>query len=196
MKRIVNGRLFDDTFCKEVQSRTFESKDPVTGEGKQYRERLYREYVLKPGHTVADSWVEGQYGGHVVEDHCDLGKGLFWLVVSQGWNDGIVVPLGEEGARRWMEEHHPEDVDTYTKVFGVPENPWREDGKVDLVEQAESRCASMKWDKERAEERAGKAEAELAQLRARLESLTKAPEATGSAGVAPEATGSAGGESF
>ena len=42
MKRIINGRLWDDDFMFDVASRTFDVKDPVTGEVKTYRECLKR----------------------------------------------------------------------------------------------------------------------------------------------------------
>lgn len=181
MKRIINGRLWDDGFMNDVSTRTFDVKDPVTGEVKTYREDLKREYVLKPGHTLADTWVEGSYGRKIVKDNCDLRKGQFVLKVSRDWSDGTFVLLSEQEARAWFEKWHPDEADRYAEIFGTPENPWTGDGTVNLVEQAESRANSMKWDKERAEERAKKAETELEALKARLESLTKAPEVSGEA---------------
>ena len=168
MKRIINGRLWDDTFMNEIGSRSFDRRDEITGETKTYRERLLREYVLKPGHTLEDTWVEGQYGRHIVTDNCDLAKGQFVLKISQGWSDGIFVPLSDDAARRWFEEHLPDSTDLYAEIFGTPSNPWSGDGTVALVEKAESCLNSMKWDKERAEERASKAEAELKELKAKL----------------------------
>lgn len=173
MKRIVNGRLWDDSFMNDVAARTFDVKDPVTGETKQYREELKREYVLKAGHTLEDTWVEGSYGRRIVKDNCDLTKGQFVLKVSQGYSDGIFVMLTDDEARRWFEEWRPDDTDTYEQVFGRAKNPWTGDGTVKLVEQMESRMSSMQWNKERAEERANKAEAEIARLKAKLEALSK-----------------------
>lgn len=171
MKRIINGRLWDDTFMNEIGSRSYDVTDRITQEVKQYRERLYREYVLKPGHTLQDTWIEGQYGRHIVKDNCDLTKGQFLLKVSQGWGDGIFILLTDEEARQWFEKWMPDSTDAYAEVFGQPENPWTGDGVVDLVAKAESRMNSMKWDKERAEERANKAEAEIADLRKKLEAM-------------------------
>jgi hypothetical protein len=70
----------------------------------------------------------------------------------------------------------PDSTDAYAEVFGQPENPWTGDGTVDLVAKAESRMNSMKWDKERAEERANKAEAELEELKAKLAGMGEAAE--------------------
>ena len=171
MKRIIDGRLYDDSFMDDIGSRTFDKVDPVTGEVKTYREALKREFVIKPGHTLGDTWVEGSYGRKIVRDNCDLTKGQFVLKVSQGWSDGIFVPLSDDEARRWFEKWCPDQTDRYEEVFGPAVNPWTGDGTVKLVEQSESRLNSMKWDKERAEERASKAEAELADLRKKLEAM-------------------------
>lgn len=168
MKRIIDGRMYDDQFMNEIGSRSFDRRDEITGETKTYHERLYREYVLKSGHTLEDTWVAGQYGRRIVTDNCDLAKGQFVLKVSQGWSDGIFVPLSDDEARRWFEKHLPDSTDLYAEIFGTPSNPWSGDGTVALVEKAESRLNSMKWDKERAEERASKAEAELKELKAKL----------------------------
>ena len=178
MKRIMNGRLWDENFMNLVESRCFDVKDPVTGEIKQYRETLMREYVLKPGHTLEDTWIEGTYGRRIVKDNCDPRKGQFLLKRCQGYSDGVFVLLSDEEAKAWFERWFPEQTDRYEEVFGPAENPWTSDGTVKLVEQAESRLSSMKWDKERAEERASKAEDELKTLKAELESLkTAEPEA-------------------
>ena len=176
MKRIINGRLWDDGFMNDVSYRTFDVKDPVTGEVKTYREELKREYVLKPGHTLADTWVEGKYGRRIVKDNCDLRKGQFVLKLSQGWSDGAFILLSEREARAWFEKWHPDEADRYAEIFGTPESPWTGDGTVSLVEQAESRANSMKCEKERAEERANRAEAEIAALKAKLEALSKPAE--------------------
>lgn len=181
MKRIINGRLWDDSFMDSIGSRTFDKIDPVTGETRTYREELKREYVIKPGHTLGDTWVEGSYSRKIVKDNCDLTKGQFVLKVSQGWNDGIFIPLSDDDARSWFEKWCPDQTDRYEEVFGHAVNPWTGDGTIKLVEQAESRLSSMKWDKERAEERAEKAETELEALKAKLESLTRAPEVSGEA---------------
>lgn len=171
MRRIMNGRLWDDNFMDVVASRAFDTKDPITGEVKKYREELLREYVLKPGHTLEDTWVEGTYGRRIVKDNCDLRKGQFVLKRHQGYSDGIFIPLSDEGAKAWFEKWCPEETDRYEEVFGPAENPWTGSGAVKLVEQAESRLSSMEWDKERAEERASKAEAELAALKAKLDAV-------------------------
>ena len=176
MKRIINGRMWDDDFMNTVARRTFDKVDPVTGETRSYSEELKREYVLKPGHTIKDTWVEGSYGRCILKDHCDLTKGQFVLKVSQGWHDGIFVLISDAEARSWFEKWHPDDTDIYEEVFGCARGPWTADGTVRLVEQATSRMNSMKWDKERAEERANKAEAEIAALKAKLEALTKPAE--------------------
>lgn len=166
MKKVVKGRLYDDAFMWTVGSRTFQVDDPVTREPETYREELKREYALKDGHTLADTWVEGGYGRRVDEGNCDLRKGQFVLERSRGWNDGVMVPLSDAAAKDWIERFC--DVGTWVKAFGEPENPWTGSGEVRLVEAAESRASSMKWDKERAEERARKAESELEALKARL----------------------------
>lgn len=181
MKRIINGRMWNEDFMNSVTSRAFDVKDPVTGEIKQYREELLREYVLKPGHTLEDTWIEGTYGRRIVKDNCDLRKGQFLLKRHQGYSDGVFILLSDENARAWFELHCPDETDRYEEVFGTATNPWTGSGTVKLVEQAESRLSSMKWDKERAEERAEKAETELEALKAKLESLTKAPEVSGPA---------------
>ena len=173
MKRIINGRLWDENFMDSIESRAFDVKDPATGEVKQYRETLMREYVLKPGHNLADTWVEGTYARRIVKDNCDLHKGQFLLKRYQGYSDGVFILVSDEEARAWFERWHPEKTDRYAELFGEPVNPWTGSGEVHLVEQAESRLSSMKWDKERAEERADKAEAEVAALKARLEALLK-----------------------
>ena len=169
MKRIMNGRLWDDSFMHSIACRAFDVVDPVTKETKQYREELLREYVLKPGHTLEDTWVEGNYGRRIIRDNCDLRKGQFLLKRHQGYSDGIFILITEKEARLWFEKYCPEQTDQYAEIFGEPENPWTGDGVVRLVEQAESRVSSMKWDKERAEERASKAEAELAALKAKAD---------------------------
>ena len=174
MKRIMDGRLWDEDFMNAIESRAFDVKDPVTGEIKQYRETLMREYVLKPGHNLADTWIEGTYGRRIVKDNCDLRKGQFILKRNLGYSDGVFILLTDGEARAWFERWCPEQADRYAEVFGEPVNPWTGSGEVRLVEQAESRLSSAKWDKERAEERASKAEAELAQLKAELESLKAA----------------------
>ena len=176
MKRIIDGRLYDDQFMNDVGSRSFDAKDPVTGEIHTYREELKREFTLKPGHTVEDTWVEGGYGRRIVKDNCDLTKGQFVLKVARGYGDGIFVLLTDDAARRWFEEWCPDEVDRYEEVFGRPKGPWAGDGAVRLVEKAERQISSMRWDKERAEERAVKAEAEIAQLKAKLEALSKPAE--------------------
>lgn len=174
MKRIINGRLFDDQFMNEIGCRSFDKTDPVTGESKTYRETLLREYVLKPGHTLADTWTKSTYGHRIVKENCDLTQGQFVLKVTQGWSDGgIIVPLDEPAARKWFEDHMPDRTDLYTEVFGRPFNPWTNDGVADLVQEAESRASSLEWEKERAENRAAKAEAEIADLKAKLEALSK-----------------------
>jgi hypothetical protein len=157
MKRIINGRMWNEDFMNSVTSRAFDVKDPVTGEIKQYREELLREYVLKPGHTLEDTWIEGTYGRRIVKDHCDLRKGQFLLKRHQGYSDGVFILLSDEEARAWFELHCPDETDRYEEVFGPATNPWSGDGTVKLVEQAEQRLNSMKWDKERAEDRAKKA---------------------------------------
>lgn len=169
MKRIINGRLWDENFMDSIVSRTFDMKDPVTGEIKQYRETLLREYALKPGHTLADTWVEGTYGRRIVKDNCDPHKGQFLLKRNLGYSDGIFILLSDEEAKAWFEKWCPDETDRYQEVFGLAENPWTGDGTVKLVEQAESRMNSMKWDKEHAEKRANEAEAKIAQLEAKLE---------------------------
>lgn len=176
MKRIIDGRMWDDDFMNTVASRTFDQVDPVTGETMSYREELKREYVLKPGHTIEDTWVEGPYGRRILKDHCDLTKGQFVLKVSQDWRDGVFVLISEPEARSWFEKWRPDDTDAYEEMFGRARGPWTADGAVRLVEQATSRMNSMKWDKERAEERANKAEAEIAALKAKLEALSKPAE--------------------
>lgn len=169
MKRIMNGRLWDDNFMHSVACRAFDVKDPITGEIKQYREELLREYVLKAGHTLEDTWVEGNYGRRIIRDNCDLRKGQFLLKRHQGYSDGIFILVTEKEARLWFEKYCPEQTDQYAEIFGEPENPWTGDGTVRLVEQAESRLSSMKWDKERAEENLKKAEAELAAIKAKAD---------------------------
>ena len=62
MKRIINGRMWDDDFMNTVARRTFDKVDPVTGETRSCSEELKREYVLKPGHTIEDTWVEAPTG--------------------------------------------------------------------------------------------------------------------------------------
>ena len=171
MKRIMNGRLWDDSFMDVVASRTFDAKDPITGEVKKYREELLREYVLKPGHTLEDTWVEGTYGRRIVKDNCDLRKGQFLLKRHLGYSDGVFILLSDKEARAWFELHCPDETDRYEEVFGPAENPWTGDGTVKLVELAESRLSSMMWDKERAEERASTAEAEAAALKAKLDAV-------------------------
>lgn len=173
MKRIIDGRMYDDQFMNEIGSRSFDRRDEITGETKTYHERLYREYVLKSGHTLEDTWVAGQYGRRIVKDNCDLTKGQFVLKVSQGWSDGIFVPLSDDEARRWFEKNLPDSTDLYAEIFGTPSNPWSGDGTVALVEKAESRLSSVKWDLERANDRASKAEAELKELKAKLEAISK-----------------------
>lgn len=169
MKRIIGNRLWDEDFMNSIESRSFDVKDPVTGEVKTYRETLLREYALKEGHTLEDTWVSGTYGRHVVKENCNLKKGQFLLKINQGYNDGIFVLLTDDAARAWFERWCPDQVDRYVEIFGEPENPWTGDGTVRLVEQAESRLSSMKWDKERAEENLKKAEAELAALKAKAD---------------------------
>lgn len=169
MKRIINGRLFDDQFMNEIGSRSFDKTDPVTGESKTYREALLREYVLKPGHMLADTWVKGAYGHRIVKDNCDLTQGQFVLKVTQGWSDGIFVPIDVAAARKWFEDHLPDSTDLYAETFGRPFNPWTNDGTVDLVAEAESRVSTLEYEKERMEKRAAKAEAELADLKAKVE---------------------------
>lgn len=176
MKRIINGRLWDEEFMNSIESRAFDVKDPVTGEVKKYRETLMREYVLKPGHNLADTWIKSDYGRRIVKDNCDLRKGQFVLKRYQGYSDGVFIPLADEEAKAWFERWFPEQADCYAEVFGEPVNPWTGSGETRLVEQAESRLSSMKWDKERAEERASKAEAEVAALKAKLEALSKPAE--------------------
>ena len=132
MKRIIDGRMYDDQFMNEIGSRSFDRRDEITGETKTYHERLYREYVLKSGHTLEDTWVAGQYGRRIVTDNCDLAKGQFVLKVSQGWSDGIFVPLSDDEARRWFEKHLPDSTDLYAEIFGTPSNPWSGDGTVAL----------------------------------------------------------------
>lgn len=167
MKRIIGNRLWDEDFMNSIESRSFDVKDQVTGEVKTYRETLLREYVLKEGHDLADTWIKGSYGRRVVKENCDLKKGQFLLKVNQGYGDGIFVLLTDDEARAWFERWCPDQVDRYVEIFGEPENPWTGDGTVRLVEQAESRLSSMKWDKERAEENLKKAEAELAAVKAK-----------------------------
>lgn len=176
MKRIINGRLYDDQFMNEIGSRSFDRRDEITGETKTYHEWLYREYVLKSGHTLEDTWVAGQYGRRIAKDNCDLTKGQFVLKVSQGWSDGIFVPLSDDEARRWFEDNLPDSTDLYAEIFGRPYNPWTNDGAADLVQEAESRRESMQWDKECAEARAARAENEIAELKAKLEALSKPAE--------------------
>lgn len=171
MKRIMNGRLWDDSFMNSIASRAFDVVDPVTGETKQYREELLREYVLKPGHTLEDTWVEGSYGRRIIRDNCDLRKGQFVLKRHLSYSDGVFLVISDDEARAWFERHLPESTDLYEEIFGPAENPWTGDGTVKLVEQAESRASSLKWDKERAEENLKKAEAELAAARTEIESL-------------------------
>ena len=177
MKRIINGRLYDDQFMDEIGSRSFDKPDPVTGETVCYREALLRECVLKPGHTVADTWVKNTYGRKIVKDHCDPMRGQFVLRVSRGYGDGIFVPIGDEAARRWFEDYMPGQTDRYAEVFGRPSNPWTDDGVADLVQKAESRVSTLEWEKGLAESRAARAEAEAAALRAKLEALSRKPEA-------------------
>ena len=177
MKRIINGRLYDDQFMAEIGSRSFDKADPVTGETVCYREALLRECVLKPGHTVADTWVKDTFGRKIVKDHCDPMRGRFVLRISRGYSDGVFVPIGDEAARRWFEDCMPDQTDRYAEIFGRPSNPWTDDGVAGLVQEAESRASTLEWDKERAEERANKAEAEVAALKAKLEALSKKPEA-------------------
>lgn len=174
MKRIINGRLWDDSFMYSVESRAFDVEDPVTGETKQYREELLREYVLKPGRTLGDTWVEGTYGRRVLKDNCDLRKGQFILKRYQGYSDGVFILLSDEEAKVWFERWFPEQTDRYAEVFGEPASPWTGSGEVRLVEQAESRLKSANWDRDRAEERAKKAEAEIAALKAKIEALEAA----------------------
>ena len=138
MKRIINGRMWNEDFMNSVTSRAFD-----------------------------------------VKDNCDLRKGQFLLKRHQGYSDGVFILLSDEEARAWFELHCPDETDRYEEVFGPATNPWTGSGTVKLVEQAESRLNSMKWDKERAEDRAKKAETELEALKAKLESLTKAPEVSG-----------------
>lgn len=171
MKRILDGRLWDDDFMNDVATRTFDVADPVTGETRTYREELKREYVLKEGHTLEDTWVAGTYGRHVVRSNCDLTKGQFVLKRCFGYSDGAFTPICEEAARAWFEKYCPDQVDLYREIFGEPENPWTDTGTIKLVEDAESRLASEKWEKERATERADRAEAEVKALKAELESL-------------------------
>lgn len=176
MKRIMDGRLWDEDFMNSIESRAFDVKDPVTGEVKQYRETLLREYVLKPGHNLADTWVKDTYGRRIVKDNCDLKRGQFLLKLNQGYSDGVFVLLTDAEAKKWFERWCPEQTDRYAEVFGEPENPWTGDGTVNLVEQAESKLNSARWDKERAEERANKADAEITALKAKLEALSKPAE--------------------
>ena len=171
MKRIVNGRLWDEDFMYGVASRTFDMVDPVTGETRSYREELKREYVPKPGHTLADTWIQGQYGRKIVEENCDLMRGQFVLKVAQGWSDGVFILLSDGEARAWFEKWRPSDDAGYARVFGEPANPWTGSGEVRLAREADSRAGALKWDKERAEERAKKAEAEIAELKAKLASI-------------------------
>ena len=171
MKRIINGRLYDDAFMDSIESRSFDVMDNVTGETRTYRETLLREYVLKPGHTMSDTWVEGSYGRKIVRDNCDLARGQFVLKVSQGWNDGVFIVISDDEARRWLEKWCPDRIDTYVRLFGEPANPWTGSGDVHLVQQAEAKLDSARWDKERAEKRACDAEAKAERLRAELESL-------------------------
>lgn len=173
MQRIINGRLFDDQFMNEIGSRSFDKTDPVTGESKTYREALLREYVLKPGHTLTDTWVKTEYGHRIVRENCDLTQGQFVLKVTQGWGAGIFVPIDVTAARKWFEDHLPDSTDLYTETFGRPFNPWTNDGTVDLVAKAEARVSSLEYEKERVENRAAKAEAELADLKAKLEAISK-----------------------
>lgn len=169
MKRIMNGRLWDDDFMNDIATRTFDVADPVTGETRTYREELKREYVLKGGHTLEDTWVAGTYGRRVVRENCDLTKGQFVLKRCFGYSDGTFTPICEEVARAWFEKYCPDQIDQYREVFGEPENPWTGDGTVKLVEQAESKLSSANWDRERAEERAKRAEAELAAIKAKAD---------------------------
>jgi hypothetical protein len=174
MKRIINGRLFDDQFMNEIGSRSFDKLDPVTGEHKTYREALLREYVLKPRHTLADTWVQGQYGRRIVRENCDLTQGQFVLKVTQGWGEGIFVPIDVAAARKWFEDHMPDSTDLYTETFGRPFNPWTNDGTVDIVTKAESRVSTLEYEKERMEKRATEAEAEIAELKAKLKAKLEA----------------------
>ena len=173
MKRILDGRLWDDDFMNDVAARTFDAVDPVTGETRTYREELKREFVLKPGHTLEDTWVGGTYGRHVVRANCDLTKGQFVVKRCFGYSDGTFTPICESSARAWFEKYCPDQTDLYREIFGEPENPWTGDGTVRLVEQAESRLSSANWERDRAEERAEKAEAEVAALKAKIEALSK-----------------------
>lgn len=177
MQRIINGRLYDDAFMDSVETRTFDVLDPVTGETRKYGETLLREYVLKPGHTLSDTWVEGSYGRKIVRDNCDPAKGQFVLRVTQGWSDGVFILISDDEARRWLEKWCPDQTDTYVRLFGEPVNPWTGSGDVRLVQQAEAKLDSMQWGKERAERRASDAEAEVAKLKAELESLKAGREA-------------------
>lgn len=174
MKRILDGRLWDDDFMNDIATRTFDVVDPVTGETRTYREELKREYVLKEGHTLEDTWVEGSYGRRIVRANCDLTKGQFILKRCFGYSDGTFTPICEDAARAWFEKYCPDQTDLYREIFGEPENPWTGNGTVKLVVDAESKLASAKWDKERAEERATKAEAEIAQLKAEIAQLKAA----------------------
>lgn len=177
MKRIINGRLWDDQFMNEIGSKSFSKDDPVTGETVDYRETLLREYVLKPGHTPDDTWVEDPCGARrIVKDNCDLTRGQFVLRVRRGWGDGIFVPIGDAAARKWFEDHMPDDVELYAEIFGTPSNPWSGDGAVALVERLESKLRSADWDRERAEARAARAESEVAGLKVKLEALSKPAE--------------------
>ena len=186
MKRIINGRLYDDSFMRSIGSRSFYQTDLVTGEQISYHEELKREYVLKPGHTLADTWVVGKYGSReIVQDNCDLTKGQFVLKLTQGWSNGKFIPYSDEEARAWLEKWCPDNTGIYEEIFGPAENPWAKDGTVSLVEQADNRVASMKWDKERAEERANKAEAEIVQLKEKLAALSNP--VTAGQGFDPEA---------
>ena len=40
MKRIINGRMWDDDFMNTVARRTFDKVDPVTGETRSYSQEL------------------------------------------------------------------------------------------------------------------------------------------------------------
>lgn len=175
MKMVLDGRLWDDDFMNDVAARTFDATDPVTGEIRTYREELKREYVLKEGHTLEDTWVSDGYGyRRIVKDNCNLAKGQFVLKRCSGYSGGTFTPVCEDVARAWFEKYCPDQVDLYREIFGEPENPWTKTGTVELVKQAESRLSSMKWEKERAEERANNADAELKALKAELKEVRNA----------------------
>lgn len=172
MKRIVNGRLWDDAFMHDVGARTFEEIDPVTRTPAEYREELKREYVIKAEHTLADTWVKGDYGHGVVRDNCDLTKGQFVLKISRSWDEGAFILLSDDEARAWFEKWCPGNTKRYEEVFGRAGNPWTDSSVAELVEQNERRFGSMKREKELAEERAAEAEAEIARLKAKLETFS------------------------